>query len=196
MRLDDESVRSSERLSSRRLRYLAPGALTALLVVAGCGGSELSEDASTSTAAGNDSGGSEVLLVHRVDCYCTTGYRTSTTVFDDGRAETRFIGEKIDPVRFRLTAEETADLEAALDEVDFPQLPEQIKRGGRVGTAIDARKIRITSDGHTVRERPFFRFTGGLANRDIEPIPFVLGPVDDLVEHQLKTVVRPQVVDN
>ncbi len=167
-------------------------AIVVLGALPGCG-SERSGDAPPPTAAAAADSGSEVLLIHRVECFCSAESRTTTTIYRDGRAETRFgDGGGIKPVHFQLSGEQVAELDDVFHQVDFMGLPERIKRGKRASVLFDARKIKVTHDGRTIRERTYVRAPDDPSGLP-EPLRFVLAPVDDLIKGHLETSVRPQL---
>ena len=73
------------------------------------------------------------------------------------------------------------------------RLPEQITRDRGTSAISDARRIRVTHEGHTVSERTYFVAGDDLPEVPSEPLRFILAPVDDLVERHLGTSVRPQL---
>lgn len=164
--------------------------VSVVAALAGCG-SEPSDDPPPPTAAAATDSDSGVLLIHQVQCLCSADNLTTTTIYRDGRAETRFdAGGDIKPVHFQLSDEQVAELDDAFGQVDFMGLPERIERGKRVSVLFDARKIKVTHDGHTVRERTYVRATDDPSEIP-EPLRFVLAPIDDLIEGHLDTSIRP-----
>ena len=150
-----------------------------------------------------------MLLVHQVTCFCRSESLITTTIHRDGRATSRFegglpssrIGERqrkdgIEPVRFSLDDDEISEIDDALAQVGFMDLPVRIERGEGASPVSDLRAIKVTHNGHTVRERTHLDLSERPprpGDEPPEPLTLILAPVDQLIEEQLAGEMRPEV---
>ncbi len=192
-----EAIIEEARRRKRRRRFaiaavalLAGGsAPLAVLLLDGSGGTS----GSPPRVAAEGAGAPGPLLVHRVRCFCSPEYFTTTTIHDDGRTVVRFAESRdLEPATFELDSAEVAEIEQALASIDFTDLPKRVIRDD-ANVVFDARAVRLTHAGHTVYEPTQVPSLDGASptaalRAPPSPLPLVLEPVDALVEAQLESL--------